>query len=319
MDQLGSVVNSSQAYFPWGETKGTSNPQDTWNFAIYWQDSNTGLDYANNRYYSNAYGRFMTPDPYTNSGRLTDPQSWNRYAYTRGDPVNRKDPAGTCDQSGDSDYSVTVCEDDSDPAQIAVMMITGAGNAGQFVQDEINAALTYVNSLWPGDVLNLSKAESFISTDTAMANLPNCEKDLAAINKTAGTNITFQDISNMAASVDIENALTSGPLPPGSMGPNSQGRMQPAYMYFASGQYALTIGNTNLEYWMPGSTSWMMPDGNGGFAPMTSNRLDGMLMHELFHNLGPTDTQLQNALGLANTPITDNISQQLTKDCFPGQ
>jgi len=44
-----------------------------------------------------------------------------------------------------------------------------------------------------------------------------------------------------------------------------------------------------------------------------------MLMHELFHNLGPTDTQLQNALGLANTPITDNISQQLTKDCFPGQ
>jgi hypothetical protein len=39
----------------------------------------------------------MTPDPYTNSGRLSDPQSWNRYAYTRGDPVNRADPAGTCD------------------------------------------------------------------------------------------------------------------------------------------------------------------------------------------------------------------------------
>jgi RHS repeat-associated protein len=99
MDQLGSVVNSSQSYFPWGETKGTSNPQDTWNFATYWQDSNTGLDYANNRYYSNAYGRFMTPDPYTNSGRLTDPQSWNRYAYTRGDPVNRYDPSGTDDSA----------------------------------------------------------------------------------------------------------------------------------------------------------------------------------------------------------------------------
>ncbi len=39
----------------------------------------------------------MTPDPYTNSGRLTDPQSWNRYAYTRGDPVNRYDPNGMDD------------------------------------------------------------------------------------------------------------------------------------------------------------------------------------------------------------------------------
>ncbi|MGA2883499.1 MAG: RHS repeat-associated core domain-containing protein, partial [Bryobacteraceae bacterium] len=96
----------SQAYFPWGETKGTSNPQDTWNFATYWQDSNTGLDYANNRYYSNAYGRFMTPDPYTaggrGSGNPSDPQSWNRYAYTRGDPVNRFDPNGT-DDSGAGD------------------------------------------------------------------------------------------------------------------------------------------------------------------------------------------------------------------------
>lgn len=36
----------------------------------------------------------MTPDPYTNSGQLNDPQSWNRYAYTRGDPVNGNDPMG---------------------------------------------------------------------------------------------------------------------------------------------------------------------------------------------------------------------------------
>ena len=66
MDQLGSVVENAgsqvQGYYPWGEPKGTVNPQDTWNFATYWADSFTGLDYANNRYYSNAYGRFMTPD-----------------------------------------------------------------------------------------------------------------------------------------------------------------------------------------------------------------------------------------------------------------
>ena len=90
MDQLGSVGT----YFPWGENKGSTNPQDTWSFATYWQDSVSGLDYANNRYYSNAYGRFMTPDPFTNGGRLSEPQSWNRYAYAGADPVNHLDPSG---------------------------------------------------------------------------------------------------------------------------------------------------------------------------------------------------------------------------------
>jgi hypothetical protein len=49
---------------------------------------------ANNRYYSNAYGRFMTPDPSASSAHPSDPQTWNRYAYTVGDPVNRLDPSG---------------------------------------------------------------------------------------------------------------------------------------------------------------------------------------------------------------------------------
>ena len=48
MDQLGSAGN----YFPWGEDKGGTSPQDTWNFATYWRDSVSALDYANDRYYS---------------------------------------------------------------------------------------------------------------------------------------------------------------------------------------------------------------------------------------------------------------------------
>jgi hypothetical protein len=39
----------------------------------------------------------MTPDPYKASGGPASPQSWNRYTYTRGDPVNRYDPAGLMD------------------------------------------------------------------------------------------------------------------------------------------------------------------------------------------------------------------------------
>ncbi|MEK7996173.1 MAG: RHS repeat-associated core domain-containing protein, partial [Planctomycetota bacterium] len=73
-------------------------------FATYHRDS-TNLDYADQRYYTSAWGRFLTADPYRASGGAADPQSWNRYAYTRGDPVNRYDPRGLQDET--PTFSVT--------------------------------------------------------------------------------------------------------------------------------------------------------------------------------------------------------------------
>ena len=98
-------------YYPWGEVKGSTNPQNTWSFATYWQDSASGLDYANNRYYSNAYGRFMTPDPSRSSGGPSNPQSWNRYAYVSGDPVNFHDPAGLMEEEVCSSGDGSACDD----------------------------------------------------------------------------------------------------------------------------------------------------------------------------------------------------------------
>ncbi len=58
------------------------------------RDTETGLDYFMARYLSSAQGRFTTPDPLLASARLTDPQTWNRYAYVRNNPVNLVDPDG---------------------------------------------------------------------------------------------------------------------------------------------------------------------------------------------------------------------------------
>jgi RHS repeat-associated protein len=66
-------------------------------------DVTTGLDYAKNRYYSNTLGRFLTPDPKRRSARLGDPGTWNRYAYSWDDPVNRYDPSGLGNDDGGDD------------------------------------------------------------------------------------------------------------------------------------------------------------------------------------------------------------------------
>ncbi len=93
-NRLGSQGN----YYPYGEARGTV-VYDAVGFATYTLDS-TLLNYADQRYYFNNFGRFMTPDPFAGSGGPLSPMSWNRYSYTRGDPVNGFDPRGLDPQPG---------------------------------------------------------------------------------------------------------------------------------------------------------------------------------------------------------------------------
>ena len=58
------------------------------------RDDETGLDYANARYYSNLHGRFTSPDPILSSGRIEAPQTWNKYHYALGNPLKYSDPLG---------------------------------------------------------------------------------------------------------------------------------------------------------------------------------------------------------------------------------
>jgi RHS repeat-associated protein len=73
------------------------------------QRDETGLDYFIARYYADGQGRFTGADPL--SGWPGDPQSWNRYAYARNNPLLYTDPNGLmfeiCGSGG-------VCEDVSD-------------------------------------------------------------------------------------------------------------------------------------------------------------------------------------------------------------
>jgi len=59
------------------------------------RDSESGLDYFGARYYGSALGRFTGPDPkQITAQRRFDPQQWNAYSYTRGNPLRFWDPDG---------------------------------------------------------------------------------------------------------------------------------------------------------------------------------------------------------------------------------
>jgi RHS repeat-associated protein len=106
-DRLGTVrgvnTNGTMAqptYYPYGEPKTAGGIDRQRQFGTYVRDSTpSAQDYAGQRYYSNVVGRFFSPDP---GGLATanpkTPESWNRYAYVHGDPVNFTDPTGMCDE-----------------------------------------------------------------------------------------------------------------------------------------------------------------------------------------------------------------------------
>ena len=99
-DRLGSVMARGNGvggvethdYFPYGEER-TATVGDRNKFGTYHRDQ-TGLDYADQRYYNSAIGRFLSSDPYEASSGASDPGSWGRQAYVDGDPVNWNDPSG---------------------------------------------------------------------------------------------------------------------------------------------------------------------------------------------------------------------------------
>lgn len=106
-DQSGSLATVSRHdYLPFGEELGSgiggrsgvagygASDGIRQKFTGQERDDETGLDYFGARYFSGTQGRFTSPDPLLSSGRVTMPQSWNRYAYTLNNPLRYVDPTG---------------------------------------------------------------------------------------------------------------------------------------------------------------------------------------------------------------------------------
>jgi RHS repeat-associated protein len=111
MTDNGGGVKARHDYLPFGEEVGAIGGRSSQQqyvidavrqkFTGYERDMETGLDYAQARYYASAQGRFTSPDPLLSSARATSPQTWNRYAYVLNRPLSLVDPSGLSVRAAD--------------------------------------------------------------------------------------------------------------------------------------------------------------------------------------------------------------------------
>jgi len=87
------------------------------------RDQESGLDPTPNRMYASQYGRWLTPDPAgTKAVTLTDPQTWNMYAYVRNNPTTLTDPSG---------LEVALSGSDADKQEEKKRMVANASKRGE--------------------------------------------------------------------------------------------------------------------------------------------------------------------------------------------
>ena len=86
------MVASLTEYAPFGTLTSGSLPESAVGFTGQRLDESTGLYFYNSRYYDPSLGRFIQADYLIPS--FEDPQSLNRYAYARNNPVRFIDPTG---------------------------------------------------------------------------------------------------------------------------------------------------------------------------------------------------------------------------------
>lgn len=108
----GRAFSSSLAYAPFGEEYAQSNSNAGGNAAFTGWGSGFAFDEFDfpARQYSNQ-GRWVSPDPAgLAAANPTNPQSWNRYAYVRNNPLASIDPLGLHDPSCDPNDPTCPCD-----------------------------------------------------------------------------------------------------------------------------------------------------------------------------------------------------------------
>ncbi|QQS32978.1 MAG: RHS repeat-associated core domain-containing protein [Acidobacteriota bacterium] len=132
-DQLGAVKDRKD-YSAFGEETISAQRQSALGYTAagdelrkgytgYEKDNESGLDFAQARYYNSTHGRYTSIDPLTASASIRNPQTFNRYSYVLNSPYKYTDPLGLLPISWNTSFgggggfcsaSSASCEDGED-------------------------------------------------------------------------------------------------------------------------------------------------------------------------------------------------------------
>ena len=90
-NQSGQLVETHK-FWPYGEDTNVAPPNQHLAFCLMERDDGAAHYYDHARTHDHFIGRFTSPDRV--GGHPVNPQSWNRYAYTLGNPLKHVDPDG---------------------------------------------------------------------------------------------------------------------------------------------------------------------------------------------------------------------------------
>jgi RHS repeat-associated protein len=196
-DQLGStrmVVDLSGSltgmkrhdYLPFGEelgagvgirTAGQGYPppddQVRQKFGGYERDNETGLDFAQARYFGSTQGRFTSVDPLQESATLGNPQSWNRYTYALNNPLVYIDPTG----------ELWIASGDANNPYRWVDECPQGGTCYQSVAAAINTGVAVYGSQNARDIRLYASNENGVVFVTGIARHPDAKFNSAARNQ----------------------------------------------------------------------------------------------------------------------------------------
>jgi hypothetical protein len=245
------------------------------------------------------------------------PQSWNRYSYAGGDPLNRADPGGTnyvlvgsgwC-WGGGENGGAYLCDVYGWNGLIGWAQATagqdgvvgGIGNIQSFP-----VARTSLESLLAGFAGYFSE----MSSDNSPLQSP-CEGDLAA----AG--VTPDEVAEEAGETQILNGMSAFQA-------GSQAGLYANTPLFGAEQ--AQVGDESIAQFMslnPGVVAESQLGGTSIYINASYvngygiGQQEGLLLHEMLHNMtGLVDGSLQALLGLTVGAPSVNISNKLQQDCF---
>jgi len=340
-DRLGTNLAASSPYgqsastFPYGELRQAPAAGDR--YATYLLDTTSNLNYARNRWYSSQVARFTTADPYMKSARARSPQSWNRYAYVGGDPINRNDPSGRLytlcdpddpflcldggsDDGGAGGYADGTADDPYDIGFTIPIDVTGDPNDPDDptpddptpVDPTLTSTLVSSGSGAAGSGTTFGLAQgAFQRAAQSLSKNPlskkNCQKDLTALGTSAAAveqgaaNAVF--LEGVESTTTMQSLLQTSPI----IANRSLYVGGTVGEYFVTDPYAVAIAQ------LGGPDIYL---NQGQISPSDTYGNLATVMHEVLHNVtGMTDQQIQGRLGLPRAS-SNNITGKLRADCF---